>query len=300
METFAFVARSFSPWTCLLALASTACLVVAMLAVRRSRHLSRELEQHRTHAQMLEMAHEQVQREAEHKEHLTAYLAHETNNLIMAVQGSHALMASDAQRAAEIRATEAVDSSANALSALLQVTRDHAQASAGQFEPCLRRLDLQSLIQRIAREFEPMAWHKKLALAAEPAPLPLFVTNDEIRVGQIVRTLVANAIKYTRDGGILLRAFRVDEQEARIEVIDSGTGIPLEQLTALFKPAGHATTPGPAAKGVGLGLALSREVAALLGGDLRARTSDGMGYEFTLVLHDYWCELGQPGRQIAV
>src|SRR5882757_9988314 len=215
METFAFVARSFSPWTCLLALASTACLVVAMLAVRRSRHLSRELEQHRTHAQMLEMAHEQVQREAEHKEHLTAYLAHETNNLIMAVQGSHALMASDAQRAAEIRATEAVDSSANALSALLQVTRDHAQASAGQFEPCLRRLDLQSLILRIAREFEPMAWHKKLALAAEAAPLPLFVTNDEIRVGQIVRTLVANAIKYTRAGGILLRAFRVDEQGAR-------------------------------------------------------------------------------------
>src|SRR5882757_9988313 len=63
---------------------------------------------------------------------------------------------------------------------------------------------------------------------------------------------------------------------------------------------GHATIPGPAAKGVGLGLALSREVAALLGGDLRARTSDGMGYEFTLVLHDYWCELGQPGQKIAV
>src|SRR5258706_15732748 len=99
METFAFVARSFSPWTCLLALASTACLVVAMLAVRRSRHLSRELEQHRTHAQMLEMAHEQAQREAEHKEHLTAYLAHETNNLIMAGDRPHAPQAPRAQHA---------------------------------------------------------------------------------------------------------------------------------------------------------------------------------------------------------
>jgi signal transduction histidine kinase len=298
MQTLTYVAGFFSPWTCLLAVASTACLVIALRATRRSRCLSRELALQHQNAKALALAHELVRREAEHKKHLTAYLAHETNNLIMAVQGSLALMATDAHRAAEVRATESVDSSAHALSALLQVTQDHARASAGQFEPSLRRLDLQSLIKRIAREFEPLAWHKKLALQAEPAEVPLFVTNDETRVGQIVRNLVANAIKYTRHGGIRLRAFRVDGEEAHIQVIDSGTGIPLEQLTALFKPAGCASIPGPAAKGVGLGLALSREVAVLLGGDLRARTADGTGYEFTLVLHDYRCEVGLAGQPI--
>ena len=132
---------------------------------------------------------------------------------------------------------------------------------------------------------------------AEPASAPLFVTTDEVRVGQVIRNLVANAIKYARESSVRLRAFRVDDEQVHIEVIDTGKGIPLEQLSALFAPSG-AQGPGPVAKGVGLGLALSREIAALLGGDLRARTTEGMGYEFTLVLHDYRCELSHPDQNV--
>ena len=284
-------------------LAAAVTGVISLIAVWRNRHLAREL------AAAQEMAKRQTAvfrsqlydatRDAERKKHLTAYLAHETRNLIMAVQGSLALLTGDAKRAAECRVTESVGSSATALSALLDVTLDSARASAGSFEPRLRPLDVQSLIGRIAAELEPMAWHKRLTLQAEPAPTPLLVTTDEVRVGQVIRNLVANAIKYARESSVLLRAFRVDDEQVRIEVIDTGTGIPLEQLSALFAPSAQAPGPGPVAKGVGLGLALSREIAALLGGDLRARTTEGMGYEFTLVLHDYRCELSQPDQKVA-
>jgi len=282
-------------------LAAAVTLVIALIAVRRNRHLTRQL------AAALETAKRETEdfrsrlhdamRDAERKKHLTAYLAHETGNLIMAVQGSLILLTEDAERAAVCRVKESVSSSATALSALLDVTLDSARASVGTFEPSLRPLDVQSLITRIAAEFEPMAWHKRLTLVAEPASAPLFVTTDEVRVGQVIRNLVANAIKYARDSSVRLRAFRVDDEQVRIEVIDTGTGIPLEQLSALFAPSG-AQGPGPVAKGVGLGLALSREIAALLGGDLRARTTEGMGYEFTLVLHDYRCELSHPDQKV--
>jgi len=148
-------------------------------------------------------------------------------------------------------------------------------------------------------EFEPMAWHKRLTLQAEPADAPLLVTTDEVRVGQVIRNLVANALKYACEGTLLLRAFRVTEQEVRIQVVDNGRGIPLEQLSSLFAPSAKAPGPGPVPKGVGLGLTLSREIAALLGGDLRARTTEARGYEFTLVLHDYRCDLNHPDQKLA-
>ena len=281
-------------------LTAAAALLISLVAVWRIRHLARELAAARETAERetadFRSQLYDVTRDAERKRHLTAYLAHETGNLIMAVQGSLTLLTMDAKRAAEKRVTESISSSAKALSALLDVTMDSARASAGKFEPHLRPLDVQSLIGRIAAEFEPLAWHKRLTLQAEPSAAPLFVTTDEVRVGQVIRNLVANAIKHAREGSVRLRAFRISEEQVRIEVIDSGTGIPLEQLSALFAPSARAPGPGPVAKGVGLGLALSREIAALLGGDLRARTTEGMGYEFTLVLHDYRCDLNQPDQ----
>jgi signal transduction histidine kinase len=283
-------------------LAAAVALLISVATVWRNRHLATELaaayETAKREAADFRSRLYEATRDAERNGQLTAYLTHETGNLISAVQGSLTLLTVDAKRAAASRVTESVSSSARALSALLDVTRDSAQASLGKFEPHLRPLDVQGLIGRIAAEFEPMAWRKRLTLRVEPASVPLFVTTDEARVGQVIRNLVANAIKYAREGGVRLRAFRVSEEEVRIEVLDAGTGIPLEQLSALFAPSAQAPGPGPVAKGLGLGLALSREIAALLGGDLRARTTEDKGYEFTLVLHDYRCDLSQPDPKL--
>ncbi len=284
-------------------LATAVTLLIALAAVWRSRQLARELaaalEAARREKSDFRSRLDDATRDAARKRHLTAYLAHETGNLIRAVQGSLALLADNAKRAAECRVTESVGSSAKALAALLDVTLDSARASAGSFEPHLHPVDVQTLIRRIADDFEPMAWRKRLTLLADPAPAPLFVTTDEVRIGQVIRNLLANAIKYAHEGDVRLRAFRVSDEEARIEVIETGIGIPLEQLSALFAPSALAPGPGPVAKGVGLGLALSREIAALLGGDLRARTREGTGYEFTLVLHDYGWDESHPDRKLA-
>jgi signal transduction histidine kinase len=285
------------------ATAAAAAVLALIAAVWHNRHLARALasaqETERRNTEDFRSRLREATRDAERKRHLTTYLAHETRNLIMAVQGSLALLTADAKRAAESRVTESVSSSARALAALLDVSRDSAQASLGQFEPHLRPLDVQVLIERIADEFEPMAWHKRLTLQVEPADAPLLVTTDEVRVGQVIRNLVANALKYACEGTLLLRAFRVTEAEVRIQVVDNGRGIPLEQLSSLFAPSATAPGPGPVPKGVGLGLTLSREIAALLGGDLRARTTEARGYEFTLVLHDYRCDLSQPDQKLA-
>src|SRR5207245_11767215 len=113
----------------------------------------------------------------------------------------------------------------------------------------LRPLNVEGLMRCVAVGCELLVWLMCLTLRAEPSAAALFLTTDEVRVGQVIRTLVANAIKYACEGSVRLRAFRISEEEVRIEVIDSGTGIPLEQLSALFAPSAQAPGPCPVAKG---------------------------------------------------
>ncbi len=119
------------------------------------------------------------------------------------------------------------------------------------------------------------------ALGGEPAA----VHADRDKVQQILLNLLSNATKFTARGGRVTLGWHIEAQTVSITVSDTGAGIPLERLEAVFEPfvqlGSDRTTVG---QGTGLGLAISRELARTMGGELTAVSEVGTGSVFTLAL----------------
>jgi signal transduction histidine kinase len=166
---------------------------------------------------------------------------------------------------------------------------------AGQFARGLDRrpVDLAALVRQSAEEVRPFIERRGQELVID-APddlgaLPL----DAAKIGDCLNQLLLNAIKFTPDGGrIALRARRTDEGGARVEVTDTGRGIPPGEMGHLFTPffTGFDTarhTSGQfeyGARGLGLGLSLVRAFVELHGGTVSARSEEGHGATFTIDL----------------
>lgn len=157
-----------------------------------------------------------------------------------------------------------------------------AEAQAGATQLRLEDVDLSVLLTEAHEVFLTLAEDADIVLSAE-APASCVVRVDRQRVQRIVANLVDNAIKYTPSGGSV-RLVLVDEgNTARVDVQDSGTGIPAAELPHIFERfyRGDGSRSGP---GAGLGLALAQAFARAHGGELTATSIPGEGSTFTLRL----------------
>ena len=122
--------------------------------------------------------------------------------------------------------------------------------------------------------------------AAGGAPLQVRADGDKVRI--ILTNLVTNAIKFTEPGGTVSLNVETerDGRAVRVRVADTGRGIPAEQLERIFEPFVQVDRYGGGGSqhGVGLGLAISRDLARRMGGDLTAESAPGRGSTFTLTL----------------
>ncbi|MGH2934877.1 MAG: response regulator, partial [Gaiellaceae bacterium] len=149
------------------------------------------------------------------------------------------------------------------------------------------------------RTFRPLAEQKDLGLDVEIAEdAPDTIVTDEVRLQQVLKNLLSNAVKFTEQGGVMMRIERAsdDVQFATPElataegvlafsVVDTGIGIPDDKLHVIFEAFQQADgTTSRRYGGTGLGLSISREIAQLLGGEIRVRSQPGRGSTFTLYL----------------
>jgi len=123
----------------------------------------------------------------------------------------------------------------------------------------------------------------KVAIWCASPKHPVLVFCDRGRVRQAVSILLDNAVKYTPKGGRVAVAVRESEEWARIEVSDTGIGIPEDQLPLVFERF-HRADEARASGGAGLGLAIARQIAEAHGGRIEAKSSLGEGSTFTLLL----------------
>lgn len=161
--------------------------------------------------------------------------------------------------------------SGGSLARLLDDVLDFAKIEEGRLEVAPSNIDLHSLVRRIVTLWSGRAIEKDLTLNLEiDKEVPTWIHIDPVRLGQILHNLISNAVKFTERGAIAIHVkVKLDGQRLRIAVHDNGPGIAEADRDRLFKA--FSQIDGSSTRrhgGAGLGLAISRRIAALLGGNL--------------------------------
>jgi PAS domain S-box-containing protein len=177
-----------------------------------------------------------------------------------------------------------IDHSGRHLLELINGVLDLSKIEAGKAEPAMRRIDIVEIAIEMFETVRPMGEMKGLSIELvcdenlEPA------VTDRLRAGQILLNLFGNAMKFTDSGFVRARVYH-DASSVVVTVEDSGCGISSEDLERVFDDFYQVTpTDGGKSHGTGLGLAVSRRLAASIGATIEAASEPGVGSTFTLRL----------------
>ena len=171
------------------------------------------------------------------------------------------------------------------LNSLVDQVLSFARIEAGKVHFEIRHVVVHESLVRLADMIAPQAAKKNLSYDFDGCGRDIAVLADQDRLDQIILNLIGNAVKYTPDGGAIKVDVRCDPKTVSISVRDTGPGIPKKKQQLIFQPFVQLGSPSDAtASGVGLGLAISRDLARAMGGDIQIESVEGKGSNFTLTL----------------
>ncbi|HEV2734921.1 MAG TPA: ATP-binding protein, partial [Longimicrobiaceae bacterium] len=263
-----------------------------VLARREVERLLRASERERAAAEAARVEAETARADAEianrAKADFLASMSHELRTPLNAIGGYVELVemgihgpVTEAQRAALAR----VRASQQHLLMLINDVLAFARVEAGQIELELRPHAARALLGGVEPLVAPLAGGKGIALSVGECDPSLHLLADEERVRQILLNLVGNAIKFTPPGGRVVLSCDGDGDRGCVRVRDDGPGIAPEKQRTIFDPFiqvdRRLSNPR---EGVGLGLAISRDLARAMGGELSVASAPGAGSTFTLRL----------------
>jgi two-component system, sensor histidine kinase len=265
-------------------------LLVCVLGVLAARQLwlsgrrQRELEDL---AVALEQARGEAERASQAKTDFLANMSHEIRTPFQGLTGMLTLMGNGPLTQEQRQQLATARTSADHLLALLNDTLDLSRLEAGCVNIDPQPTALPALLQSVRALMSAQALHKGLRLDLQmAAELPARVRLDAMRVRQVLFNLLANAVKFTEQGDVSLRAtVSADGRQLVFDVTDSGIGMDAATLRRLFTRYGQ----GDASRsrrfgGTGLGLEISRRLVRLMGGDITVSSEPGEGSCFTVVL----------------
>jgi PAS domain S-box-containing protein len=178
-----------------------------------------------------------------------------------------------------------IQRSKNHLDALVSDVLNFAKLGSGRLEFRTRAIGVRQTLDAVIEMVAPQIAQKELHLSGYVAPNGANIVADEDKTRQILLNLFANALKFTPHGGTISLDVRTEPGVVAISVSDTGIGIPQEQHERIFEPFVQARKAvDPTDHGFGLGLAISRQLARAMGGDLTVRSAVGEGSTFTLTL----------------
>lgn len=163
---------------------------------------------------------------------------------------------------------------------------DQAQLQAGGLELERESCNLFDLLKRSHALLSEQIAEKHLSYKLTIAPdVPAEMMSDSERLHQVLVNLIGNAIKFTHKGGVTVRVWLPQKDMISIEVADTGPGIPAEQLPDIFEAFRRGSNYAQRhEQGAGLGLSISRELVRLMGGEISAESTVGVGSVFTISL----------------
>lgn len=276
---FEFVTSMFQDLIVKLNISIDACLNVQKIKNKNKmlNHLTNELKEQQK--QLLESD--------KYKSNFLANMSHELKTPLNSIIVISSIMAKNRNQKLDdeqIKNMKIINSCGNDLLILINDILDISKIEAGELSINLSKINLFELLENLVLDMQPLANEKGLAVNYNSNNKELFLLSDLNRIKQIVKNLMSNAIKFTDKGSIEI-ILEENINDIIIKIIDEGIGISKEKLDYIFerfKQADGSTTRKYG--GTGLGLAISKELASLLGGEIKAFSTLGQGSTFELIL----------------
>lgn len=254
--------------------------------VRKSEVRLEDLVRQRTLA--LEQARDEADAANRAKSTFLANISHEIRTPMNAILGFGQLVERDSELTPENRARVAkIMANGYHLLDLINNVLALSKIEAGRMEATLAPTDLVALVRGVDATVRRWMTEKGVAFRIEGLEVvPRYVRTDAGKLKQILLNLLGNAAKFTAEGGVVLRLAPLASGRpgARFEVADTGVGIAEDELANVFEPFAQTKSGVIAQTGSGLGAAISRDFARLMGGELEVESKLGAGTTFVLTL----------------
>lgn len=224
------------------------------------------------------------------KSRFLAVMSHEVRTPLNALLGAVSLLRSDLSKAESASLLEIAKQSADVLAGVVNGILDYSRIEAGAMTLDHKPFSVVQRVNEAVDLYRVLARKKGLEIVAKVDPhCADYVQGDSSKFSQILNNLIANAIKFTESGAVTVTLVRAgitsDGAEYQLSVADTGIGIAAEHLHAVFDVfAQRDESIKRRNLGAGLGLAISRQLAKLMGGDITVSSSLGLGSVFILQL----------------
>ncbi len=257
------------------------------------RHLNEELEgrverateQLAEHNRQLIWQRRELEKASRMKSQFLASMSHELRTPINVVLGYTSLMQEQlfgTLTPKQIGVMERIHTTSKHLLELINDILDLSRIEAGKMPIHVEEVDTGALLSELAGQVRPLLEKKGLTLTVEADDLPDLMT-DRTKLMQVLLNLMSNAIKFTQQGGVALRARAADEGWIRITVEDTGIGIKPEHLNTIFEDFRQVDqSPSREYGGTGLGLSITKKLLSLLGGTIDVDSEVGVGTAFSI------------------
>ena len=222
-----------------------------------------------------------------YKNDFLANMSHELKTPLNSIIVISSIMAKNKNKKLDdeqIKNMKIINTCGNDLLFLINDILDISKIEAGEISLNLSKINIHNLIEELVSEMNPLANQKELTLEFTCFINEITLLSDSHRIKQILKNLLSNAIKFTQKGTVSI-ILEENTNDITIKVIDEGIGIAKDKLNHIFerfKQADGSTTRKYG--GTGLGLAISKELAILLGGDIKAFSTLEKGSTFELIL----------------
>ncbi len=212
-----------------------------------------------------------------------ATVVHEIRTPLNGILGMTHLLGQTKLSAEQQHYLSGIRQSGYALAQLVEDLLDYSTLEAGRFRLNNRAENLRHLIESVVEMLAPRAHEKRIEIAATVASdVPDLLDFDPARIRQVLFNVVGNAVKFTSEGGVLVRAFTEGEHVA-IAVTDTGPGMTGEEQARIFREFEQVGTAETRSGGTGLGLVIASRILAEFGGSLSLVSSRGQGTTFKVM-----------------
>jgi PAS domain S-box-containing protein len=223
------------------------------------------------------------------KSNFLASISHELRTPLVGILGYAEMLQEELKNSQQSEMAGRILYSGNRLMETLNSVLDLSRIEANQVEVYLEPVNVKNIVNTHLQLFKPVAEEKGLYLKCEVSEEEIIALLDERFLGQIINNLVNNAVKFTHEGGVIVKVDTFEEEKEkfiRIKISDTGIGIPKDNIKTVFEEFRQVSEGfNRHFEGTGLGLTITKKFIDLMEGKIEVKSEIGSGSEFTVTFN---------------